>query len=69
MKTGDVLLTIMWTVFITVMLMAVINTNLPGSKVYRYNAAMEQCEKSLPRDQHCVIVAVPNNSKVIVEPK
>ena len=32
---------------------------LPGSLVKQANDAIKECEKSLPRDQHCKIVAVP----------
>lgn len=27
-----------------------------------YNELLENCEKRLPRDQHCVIIAVPANT-------
>lgn len=37
--------------------------SLPGSKINIYDRAKEQCERSLPRDQHCVIVAVPEAKK------
>jgi len=32
---------------------------LPDSMVKQVNDAIQQCEKSLPRDQHCTFVALP----------
>lgn len=32
---------------------------IPGSKIYEYDKAISKCEKSLPRDQTCVITAIP----------
>lgn len=32
---------------------------IPGSKVYDYNKAIDECEKNLPRSQECVITAIP----------
>jgi hypothetical protein len=31
----------------------------PGSMVKQVNEAIAECEKSLPRDQHCKFVALP----------
>ena len=31
----------------------------PPTYVVEYRKTIAQCEKSLPRDQHCVITAVP----------
>lgn len=31
---------------------------LPGGKVSRYDAAITACERDLPRNQHCKIIAV-----------
>lgn len=39
--------------FIAVMLNA-----LPASNSSRYRAAIAECEKTLPRDQHCVVIGV-----------
>jgi hypothetical protein len=32
---------------------------IPTSLVKQANEAVHECEKSLPRDQHCKIVALP----------
>lgn len=42
-----------------VVLVGLIQTFNPDSSVNIVSKAMAQCEKSLPRDQKCVIIAVP----------
>jgi len=42
-----------------VLLLGVIQAANPSSWVNIVNKAMTECEKSLPRDQKCVIIAVP----------
>jgi hypothetical protein len=37
---------------------AMLNT-LPFSDAERYRRAIKECEKTLPRDQHCVVIGVP----------
>jgi hypothetical protein len=37
----------------------VLLATLPGSLVRQANEAVQECEKSLPRDQHCKIIALP----------
>jgi len=32
---------------------------MPGSKISNYDTAKQACEKSLPRDEQCVIIAIP----------
>lgn len=32
--------------------------NLPNSALKKYEKAIEECEKSLPRDQHCKVIGV-----------
>jgi len=55
-------------VFGTAVLGTLLNL-LPGS--YRSMAAdaIAECQKSLPRDQTCVVVAVPKDVSVIAKPK
>lgn len=36
-----------------------IEGTLPNSSVNLYQKAIEECEKDLPRNQHCVIIGVP----------
>jgi len=36
-----------------------IAVHVPLTKVKAYDQAITECEKSLPRDQHCTIVALP----------
>lgn len=31
----------------------------PSSNLSQYRAKIEECEKSLPRDQHCTLIAIP----------
>jgi len=33
--------------------------NFPGTITYKAIAAKEECQKSLPRDQYCIIAAIP----------
>lgn len=37
----------------------VIIVSLPSSDVSLYRKAIEECERTLPRDQHCRVVGVP----------
>ena len=37
---------------------AILNT-MPFADAEKYRRAKEQCEKTLPRDQHCKVVGVP----------
>ena len=42
-----------------VVLVGLIQSVNPSASVNIVSKAMEECEKSLPRDQKCVIIAVP----------
>ena len=53
MNTSCVLI-ILLTMFLTL----VIIVNIPGTKIDRYDIAIEECQKNLPRNQHCKIIAV-----------
>lgn len=35
----------------------------PGSLLQSAKIAIDECEKSLPRDQHCIISAIPEEIK------
>ena len=48
--------------FLVAMLIIGIIVHLPISNVSKYNNAIEECEKSLPRDQHCKIIGVLDDS-------
>jgi hypothetical protein len=37
---------------------AVMLNSLPSSDASKYRAAIAECEKSLPRDQHCLVIGV-----------
>ena len=39
------------------MIFSILN-RMPFSDAYKYRAAIQECEKSLPRDQHCRVVGV-----------
>ncbi len=41
-------------------LLSVAMSHLPFAYAAKYRAAIEECEKSLPRDQHCIVVGVKN---------
>ncbi len=32
---------------------------IPGTKLKTAETAIEECEKTLPRNQHCIITAIP----------
>lgn len=36
--------------------------NLPFSNVTKYDKAIKECEKSLPRDKHCKVIGVLDDS-------
>lgn len=44
-------------------IIAALLSKLPGSYYNLVTDAMHECEKSLPRDQHCTIVAIPPTSE------
>lgn len=46
-------------VVVGVVLFMLLLGTLPDSMVKQVNDAIQQCEKSLPRDQHCTFVALP----------
>lgn len=35
----------------------------PGTLLKSARTAIEECEKTLPRDQHCIITAIPETQK------
>ena len=45
-------------IFLTMFLTLVIIVNIPGTKIDQYDIAIEECQKNLPRNQHCKIIAV-----------
>lgn len=47
--------------FVFGVLLTVIVANLPFSKLYKYNSAIKDCERNLPRELHCIITAIPND--------
>jgi len=40
------------------MIFSILNT-MPFADAEKYRRAKQECEKSLPRDQHCKIIGVP----------
>ena len=42
--------------FIIVLFVSII---FPSEQIKLYKEAINECEKTLPRNQHCVVVAVP----------
>lgn len=45
--------------FITGVLIVSAVAHSPSSKISIVREMIEECEKSLPRDQHCTIIALP----------
>ena len=45
-------------IFLTMFLTLVIIVNIPGTKIDQYDIAIEECQKNLPRTQHCKIIAI-----------
>jgi hypothetical protein len=37
--------------------------NAPWSDAMAYRKALRECERTLPRDQHCIVIGVPNATK------
>lgn len=37
----------------------VLLSTLPFSDAEKYRRAIKECEKTLPRDQHCIVIGVP----------
>ena len=37
--------------------------SFPGTLHSRAKAAIEECELTLPRNQHCIITAIPENQQ------
>ena len=50
-------------VLVGVTLMGFASRAYPDLEVAKYKAAIELCEKDLPRNQTCVITAVPKEGK------
>jgi allophanate hydrolase subunit 1 len=60
MKEFSIFMLGMW---LGIALMATIEHLVPTSHRNTLKNAMTECEKSLPRDQHCKIIAVPVEKK------
>lgn len=45
--------------FVGIAVFMIMLGTFPGSMVKQVNEAIAECEKSLPRDQHCKFVALP----------
>ncbi len=58
MYSENVFFTISQLLFSAVMALVVVNY-FPGSLLKSAKIAIDECEKSLPRDQHCIISAIP----------
>ena len=49
-----------WSGIVFGFVIAVWAFNSPWSDNMKYRNAIQECEKSLPRDQHCKVIGVPN---------
>ena len=47
--------------FVVAILIIGVIANLPFSNVTKYNDAIKECEKSLPRDKYCKVIGVIDN--------
>ena len=45
--------------FLAGVIVIVLVAHIPGSIIDVAKTAKKECEKHLPRDEHCVIIAVP----------
>lgn len=59
MTKSDFFLAVCVGVFVGVFIIAFGETYFDNSNTNRIRSAIEVCEKSLPRDQNCKIVAIP----------
>lgn len=48
----------MWCIVLGFMIFSILST-MPWADAEKYRQAIQHCEKSLPRDQHCVVIGVP----------
>ena len=48
----------LWTAFMG-FIVSVWLFNSPWSDNTKYRQAIQECERSLPRDQHCTVIAIP----------
>jgi hypothetical protein len=48
----------MWCIVLGFFICSILHT-MPFADAEKYRQAIKHCEKSLPRDQHCVAVGVP----------
>lgn len=49
--------------FVLGLLVAILLSSVPSSGLQQYKKALEECEKSLPRDQHCKVIGVVDETK------
>lgn len=47
--------------FVSAVVVIGVIANLPFSNVTKYDNAIKECEKALPRDQHCKVIGVVDN--------
>lgn len=50
-------------VFVGGLCVIIFAVNFSGTITYKAIAAKQDCEKSLPRDQHCIITATPQEER------
>lgn len=48
----------LWCIVLGFMIFSILNS-MPFADATKYRDAVQECEKSLPRDQHCVVIGVP----------
>lgn len=49
--------------FVLGLLVSILLYIVPAAGLSKYKKAIEECEKSLPRDQHCKVIGVVDGSK------
>lgn len=49
--------------FVLGLVVSVLISSLPMSNSSLYKKAIEECEKSLPRDKHCKVIGVVDEDK------
>jgi len=58
MKDNEFYSTLFAGFFAGLMFFLLLNIVMPNSKINQYDAAIKECERSLPRDSTCKIIAV-----------
>ena len=59
MNNDSEIVSFIFGMFFGVLILILALTFIPGSVTKQGKTVLEECEKSLPRDQYCTIIAIP----------